>query len=144
MLSILSIAIVISILQLCAVTYTRFGSFTFDLQLIGLVFFSFRYGFKTGLVLGLFFGMLSGVFGTESFWQSIFLYAFLGFSIGRAGEWFYKENLPAFLLMIFCACAFIYFAGNPNHSFRLFLPLAAYNMLISIFLFYFLKELLKT
>lgn len=135
------IAILISILQLTAVTYTRVGPFSFDLQIIALVFFSLRHGFKVGVTLGLFFGIFKGLFSISSFWSNIFLYTAIGSIIGYIGRWFYKESLPTFLLMLFCSLFFIYFLNYPAYFFKLFLPTAAYTIAVSIFLFCFLREL---
>jgi len=154
MLPVFFIAILSSILQLTALTYARIGPFTFNLELIVLVFFSLRYGLRLGIILGLFFGILNGIFSINSFWLNVFLYAAVGSIVGYLGQWFYKENLLAFLLMIFCSLAVIYFLSyfleTPHlttqsnflaYFFRLFLPSAAYNAVVSIFLFYFLREL---
>lgn len=141
MLSIFFIAILVSILQFTAVPYTRIGPFNFNLEIIALVFFSLRYGLKLGVALGLFFGIVNGIFSTHFFWLNIFLYVVVGSIVGYIGRWFYKENLFTFLLMIFCSLFFIYFLNCPIHFFALFLPTAAYNIIISIFLFYFLREL---
>lgn len=154
MVQIFSIAILSSILQLTALTYARIGPYTFNLDLIVLVFFSLRYGLKLGIALGLFFGIFNGIFSINSFWLNCLLYAAVGSVIGYLGRWFYREHLPVFLLMIFCSLAFIYFftyildTSYPNpqsniltYFIGIFAPSALYNLAVSTFLFYFLREL---
>lgn len=154
MLYIFLIAVLVSVLQMSAVTYARVGSSVFDLQIIVLAFFSLRYGFRIGIALGIFFGVFNGIFSSSSFWLTIFLYTLTGFVIGYIGRLFYKENVLTFLIMVFCSLVFIYFLqyifrpqslqtglSIPDYFFRLFLPTLLYNIPISIFFFYFLRGL---
>jgi len=139
--SIFFIAILIPILQLTAVNYAMIGPHSFNLILIVLIFFGLRRGFKTGTALGLFFGTVNGLFSIGSFWSSLFLYAIIGSVTGYIGQWFYRDDLLAFLITLLSSLGFMYLVTIPSGFFRLFLPAAAYNTAISIFLFYFLREL---
>lgn len=139
--SVFFLAVLISVLQASAVSYARIGAIGFNLDIIALVFFSFRYGLRYGTALGVVFGSFNGLFCIGSFWMSLLLYTALGTIIGYIGEWFYRERLMNFLLMVFCALALVYFFYTPAHFFRLFLPSAAYNIVISIFLFYLLRKI---
>jgi len=146
------IAALVVILQITVVPYTRVGTAVFDLQIITLVFFGLKKGLRLGLLLGVFFGIFSGLFSTSSLWLSIFLYGLTGLTVGYIGRWFYKEQLSTFILMIFCATAFIYFshylyqllyAQLPldilSFALKLFLPVALYTVAAAIFLFRFLR-----
>lgn len=128
------LAVLVGILQLTAVTYTRIAGFAFDLPIIVLVFFSFRHVVSVGVALGLFFGIFNGLFGLDPFWYSVFSYTAVGFLIGLIREWFYKENLLVFLLMVFLSLAVINF-------FKVCFPSLAYSLAMAVFLFYFLREL---
>jgi len=154
MLAIFFLAAIVSILQFTAVTYTRAGHFTFDLQMIVLVFFGLRYGIQRGLFLGALFGIFNGIFSINPFWVSVILYPAIGAVVGYLSKWFYKESPVVFILMVLCSLFFAYsvgyvlkpayaqaYIGFPGYFFRLLLPNAVYNMVISIFLFYFLREL---
>lgn len=144
MVSIFFIALIVSILQLTAITYARNGVYTFDLQLIILAFFSLNKGFKVGIALGVFFGIFNCLFGISPFWLNIFLYCLTGFIIGYIGQWLYKESVLTFIVIVFCSMAFIYFSKVQlnilDYTFRLFLPAASCNILASFFLFYFLRR----
>lgn len=141
MLPITLVAILVSILQYTAVSFARIGPHTFNLQIITLVFFSFRYGLRTGLALGLFFGVFNGLVGAGPVLTSIITYLLIGLVTGYIGRWFYKESLAAFLLLVLCSLAPVYFINIPASFFRLFLPAAVYNLVIAAFLFFFLREL---
>jgi hypothetical protein len=135
------IAFATAILQVSAARYAVTGPFGLSLDIIALVFYSYKHGFKTGAALGIFFGVFSGVFSSEYFWFNAIVYTVIGAMAGYIGRWFYKDNLPAFLLMVFCSliCAH---SPHMNAGFlRLFLPMAAYNLVLSVFLFYFLRML---
>ncbi|MDD5450036.1 MAG: hypothetical protein PHO42_05500 [Candidatus Omnitrophica bacterium] len=147
------VAIAAVILQITALAYVRIGTSTFNLELIILVFVSLKYGPKPGIWLGLFFGAVNGIFAIDSFWVNVLLYSAIGSITGYLGRWFYKETLPAFLLMIFCSLAFLYFFlwllkmpypdawGALAGLSGLFAASAAYNTGISIVFFYLLKGL---
>ena len=141
MLPIALIAILVSILQFTAVGFARIGPHTFNLQIITLVFFSLRYGLRAGLALGLFFGVFNGLVGAAPVFTNIITYLLIGSITGYIGRWFYKESLMAFLFLVLCSLAAIYFINIPASFFRLFMPAAIYNLAISAFLFFFLREL---
>ncbi|MBI4335615.1 MAG: hypothetical protein HY589_03060 [Candidatus Omnitrophica bacterium] len=133
------IAVLIGILQLTAVTYARTGPSGFNLDIITLAFFGFKYGWRTGLGLGIFFGILSAVFSTRIFLSNVLIYAAIGLIIGYLGRWFYKDNIFAFVLIALCSLSAINFFNSPAHLFGLFLRSALYNAFISVFLFYFFR-----
>ncbi|MCX5716690.1 MAG: hypothetical protein NTV07_07625, partial [Candidatus Omnitrophica bacterium] len=99
------IAAVVSVLQWTVVSYAALGLFSFDLQLITLVFFSVRRGFKTGLALGIFFGVFNGIFGITAFWANVFIYATICFASEYAAKWFYRQSLFTCLLILILAAA---------------------------------------
>jgi|GEM_PF-6688153 len=141
MLPILFIALLVPVLQLTAVNYAMIGPHSFNLVLIVLVFFGLRRGLKVATPLGLFFGVVNGLFGTGSFWPNVLLYTMIGSVTGYIGQWFYRDDLSAFLIMVLASLGFMYLISIPSAFFRLFLPAALYNTAISVFLFYFLREI---
>lgn len=141
MLPIFLIAILVSILQFTAVSFARIGPHTFNLQVITLVFFSLRYGPRTGLALGIFFGLFNGLIGVGPVPASLITYMLIGLVTGYISRWFYKESLTAFLFLVLCSLAAIYFINIPASFFRMFLPAAIYNLAMAAFLFFFLREL---
>ena len=148
------VALIVAFLEITAVPYARINAATFDLQIIMLVFFSLKKGIRVGTMLGILFGILSGVFSTGSLLLNIILYSLTGFTVGYIGQWFYKERLATFILMVFCSMVVIYFSqylyivthfqihvSALDYAGRLFLPPALYTAFMSIFLFYFFREL---
>jgi hypothetical protein len=65
----------------------------------------------------------------------------IGSVTGYIGQWFYRDDLSAFLIMVLASLGFMYLISIPSAFFRLFLPAALYNTAISVFLFYFLREI---
>jgi thiamine transporter ThiT len=141
MFSIIFIAVLVSILQFTAVNFATIGPYTFNLQIITLVFFSLKRGVATGLGLGLFFGVFNSLVGVGPAHLTIATYLLIGLTVGYAGCWFYRESLGAFLFMVFCALAAVYYTNIPASFFRVFLPAAIYNLVVCLFLFFFLGEL---
>lgn len=141
MLPMFLIAILVSILQFTAVSFARIGPHAFNLQIITLVFFSLRHGLRAGLALGLFFGVFNGVVGAGPVLTSIITYLLIGSITGYISRWFYKESLTAFLFLVLCSLAAAYFMDASASFFRLFMPAAAYNLVVSAFLFFFIREL---
>ncbi len=152
--AIVLVVLLAAILEVTAVPYAGIRAASFDLPLIVLIFFSLKKGFKLGAILGVFFGVFNGFFSTCSPGLNIILYGLAGFVVGYIGEWFYKERLLTFIIMIFCSTVFIYFSryiyalisfqaqlSAVDYTIRLFLPQAAYTTAASIFLYYFLREL---
>lgn len=148
------IAALVAILEVTAVPYAGVKAVTFNLPVIVLVFFSLKKGFRTGISLGIFFGIFTGIFGVNVLLLNVLLYGAAGFTVGYIGKWFYKEKLLTFLFMVFLSLVFIYFLqycykfahiqmelNVLDYAFRIFAPVAVYTLAVSIFLFYFLKEL---
>jgi len=152
--SLFIIAFVVSVLQLTAVALTRSSGYAFNLPIIVLVFFGFRKGLIPGFILGIFLGILNGLFTIGPFWLQLILFSCAGLAVGYIGKLFYKENLITFIVAVFFSVFVIYFlylflrpVGISAYTDmldcvrRMILPAAFFNMLISMVLFYFLREL---
>jgi thiamine transporter ThiT len=135
------IAVLVSILQFTAVNFAGIGPYTFNLQIIALVFFSLRKGLTAGLALGIFFGLFNGLLGVAPVAETLIVYLAIGLITGYVSRWFYRESLAAFLFLVLCSLAAVYFVNIPASFFRIFLPAAVYNLAMAAFLFFFLREL---
>lgn len=141
MLPMIFIAVLAAVLQFTAVNFASIGPYAFNLQIITLVFFSLKHGLRVGMALGLFFGLFNGLIGVGPPLPNIIAYLLIGSLVGYVGRWFYRESLLTFLFMVLCSLAATYFINIPASFLRMFFPFALYNLIISIFLFFFFREL---